>query len=361
MIRRFLPLFILLTLVTLIGLVAVEPGYAYSFNPSVCASYNPEQGSPTQECVAMMEAFPDPIVIETPIDFHTLNQYSYWRIGPHVVNLYDAPNGNVISQMPEGFNFVVAVDTSLDDWIQIQGGQWVQADDVEYQEASHFAGVVLMNGLDYPFAWVMDLLFTSEYPGGPQSVENGRLFQRYDRANIFAQAEDENGWLWYMVGPDQWIEQRVLAIAHRTEKPEDVGGRWVAVDLYEQTLVAYEDDVPVFATLISSGLPHWETNEGIFEIWARLPADPMSGATGAPDAYALQSVPWTMYFDNDISLHGTYWHDGFGYRHSHGCVNLSISDANYIFQWTAEAKSNEDDELVSYVYVYSSGEYRLPG
>ena len=61
----------------------------------------------------------------------------------------------------------------------------------------------------------------------------------------------------------------------------------MAVDLFEQTLIAYEDDKPVFATLVSSGLPDWSTNEGVFEIWARLDRDSMSGATGAPDAYAL--------------------------------------------------------------------------
>jgi len=64
-----------------------------------------------------------------------------------------------------------------------------------------------------------------------------------------------------------------------------------------------------------------------------------------------------MYFDNDISLHGTYWHDGFGYRHSHGCVNLSISDAHYLFNWTTDVEPDEDGDILTYVYVYSSGEY----
>jgi lipoprotein-anchoring transpeptidase ErfK/SrfK len=117
----------------------------------------------------------------------------------------------------------------------------------------------------------------------------------------------------------------------------------------------------VFATLVSTGLPNWDTNQGIFEIWARVANDGMSGATGAPEAYALQSVPWVMYFDDAISLHGTYWHDGFGYRHSHGCVNLSISDARYVFNWTGETPPNEDGEIVTQVYVYASGDYAGQG
>jgi hypothetical protein len=206
----------------------------------------------------------------------------------------------------------------------------------------------------------MDNMYTSDYPGGPQSVDNGRLVLRYDRVNIFGQVE-EDGWIWYMVGPNQWIEQRVIAIAKRTERPEGVSGRWLAVDLYEQTLVAYENDTAVFATLVSTGLPNWDTNEGVFEVWARTASDRMSGATGAPEAYSLQSVPWVMYFDDAISLHGTYWHDGFGYRHSHGCVNLSISDARYVFEWTEQAPPDEDGEIVTQVYVYASGDYSGQG
>ena len=161
-----------------------------------------------------------------------------------------------------------------------------------------------------------------------------------------------------MVGPDQWVKQVFMVVIKPIERPDGVTGRWVAVDLFEQSLVAYEDDQPVFATLISSGLPEFSTNEGVFEIWARLPRDGMSGATGAPDAYDLQSVPWVQYFDESISLHGTYWHDLFGYRRSHGCVNLSISDSRWVFEWMTQAEPNTDGDIVNYVYVHSSGEYR---
>ena len=87
----------------------------------------------------------------------------------------------------------------------------------------------------------------------------------------------------------------------------------------------------------------------------------MSGFTGAPNGYALQSVPWVMYFDDSISLHGTYWHNVFGYRASRGCVNLSISDANFLYHWFDDTAPNDDGEIINYVYVHSSGEYRAPG
>ncbi len=357
MINRLSRLLILIMFLTLFSAMST---YANDFDPTVCVDYVPGETELNEECQLMMETFPDPVVVEVGADYFTLGAYSYWRVGPHAVNLYSAPGGSIVGQMPEGFNFAVVTDASVTGWLQIQGGEWIQESDAEYFEASDFRGVLLLNGLEHPFAWILDTtgIFTSEYPGGPQSPENGRLTVRYDLVNIFAEAVDEDGWTWYMIGPDQWLEQRFMSVARRVERPEGVSGRWVAIDLYEQTLVGYEDDTPVFATLVATGLPDWETDEGIFNIWARLEQDGMSGATGAPDAYALQSVPWTMYFNGDISLHGTYWHNLFGYRHSHGCVNLSISDARHIFEWTGSAPSAEDGEIVTYVYVYSSGEYR---
>lgn len=335
-----------------------EAAPAFEFDPTVCAEYN-DGGELGEECLAMIEAYPRPPVEPIQQDRYSLSYYSFWRIGPGDTPMYDAPNGNHIGDFPAGFNFVHAIDISVDGWLQIDGGQWIQRDLATYAQASYFTGVEITNDLEYPFAWVLDLsrIAVSEYPGGPWAPSTGRFLQRYERVNIFAEAVDDEGWKWYMIGPNQWVEQRFVAKAQRVERPEGVSGRWVAVDLYEQTLVAYEDDTPVFATLISSGLEYHETPQGVFTVWARLPRDGMSGATGAPDAYAVQSVPWVMYFEGGFSLHGTYWHDLFGYRQSHGCVNLSISDAKWIYEWFNGAEPDEDGEIVNPVYVWSSGEY----
>lgn len=349
--RVLIPLLLLL-------LAASLPAAALVYDPTVCADHQPGD-TYSEECLEMMAAYPEPIVFEITPDYMTLGQYSFWRVGPGAVTRYDAPGGSPVSEIAAGFNYVRATDTSVEGWLQIEGGLWITRDIATYAEASQLKGVRLLNGLQHPFAWVLDTtgLYTSAYPGGPQDVENGRLLFRYDRINIFAEVYDEEGWRWYMVGPNQWIKQIFVSKAIRVERPEGVEGRWISVDLYEQNLVAYDGDVPVFATLISTGVPPTETNEGVFEVWARLDRDGMSSATGAPRAYALQSVPWVMYFDDSISLHGTYWHDLFGYRTSRGCVNLSISDARFVYDWTA-AGADENGDILTYVYVHSSGEYR---
>jgi hypothetical protein len=326
------------------------------FDPTVCYEFN--DGSPlSEECLAMIEAHPRPDVEAVEQDRYSLDTFSFWRVGPDPIPTFDGPGGGQNGEIAQGFNFVRAIDLSVDDWLQIQGGSWIRRSDATYSQPSFLTGVTFENGLEYPFAQVLDLsrIFVSAYPGGPRSQDNGRWIDRYEVVNIFATATDEEGWEWFMIGPNQWVEQRFLAVYEKIEKPEDVSGRWVAVDLYEQTLIAYEDEMPVFATLISSGLPTHETNQGLFNVWASMPSDGMSGAAGAPSAYALQSVPWVMYFDGGISLHGTYWHDLFGYRQSHGCVNLSISDAKWLFYFLHNGDLNTENNNA--VYVYSSGTY----
>ncbi len=51
--------------------------------------------------------------------------------------------------------------------------------------------------------------------------------------------------------------------------------------------------------------------------------------------YDLPGVPWVMYFtEAGLSLHGTFWHNDFGHPKSHGCVNLSVAAAKWLFRWT---------------------------
>jgi lipoprotein-anchoring transpeptidase ErfK/SrfK len=52
--------------------------------------------------------------------------------------------------------------------------------------------------------------------------------------------------------------------------------------------------------------------------------------------YFLRDVPYTMFFHKSYGLHGTYWHSNYGTPMSHGCVNLSIEDAAWLFEFTSE-------------------------
>ena len=212
--------------------------------------------------------------------------------------------------------------------------EYVHEDYTHLVRPSAFVGVHLASQPSLPFAWVLRSVRPSLLPG-EASDPNQPMLYRYHQVDIYA-IEQVGNRAWYLVGIGQWIRHDYLAIVDLSPRPESVGPgeQWIEVDLYEQTLAAYEGDRMVFATLVSSGLPRWETRRGLFRIWSKIYVAKMSGRYGKPDYYYLEDVPWTMYFDHDIGLHGAYWHDSFGYRHSHGCVNLPPIAAQWLYSWT---------------------------
>jgi lipoprotein-anchoring transpeptidase ErfK/SrfK len=111
-----------------------------------------------------------------------------------------------------------------------------------------------------------------------------------------------------------------------------LGEKWIDVNITSQTLVAYEGNVPVFDSLVSTGTASHPTVTGQFRIWLRLISQDMDGYRLGYD-YFLRNVPFVQYFYYDYSLHGTFWHRNFGNPMSHGCVNLPTPAAEWLFDW----------------------------
>ncbi|WP_223642503.1 L,D-transpeptidase family protein [Corallococcus sp. EGB] len=140
---------------------------------------------------------------------------------------------------------------------------------------------------------------------------------------------------WVRIAEDHWVARDDLHVAWPLASPSIVepGARWLDVDLEAQTLIAYEGDRPVYATLISSGKPGTDTPEGLFRIWVKFAEADMTGSMGKA-SYRVATVPWTMFFEGDFALHTAYWHDRFGEPVSHGCINLAPKDARALYGWT---------------------------
>lgn len=142
-------------------------------------------------------------------------------------------------------------------------------------------------------------------------------------------------------GPDgepRYLRRWFIGVAERIDPPGGVGDDepWVHIDLSEQTLVLYRGDTPFYATLISSGIEGHETRPGEFTVRRKFVSDTMAniGPDAGDDAYRIEDVPWTQYFDGSIALHGAFWHSRFGLRRSHGCVNLAPRDAHFVYEHT---------------------------
>jgi lipoprotein-anchoring transpeptidase ErfK/SrfK len=109
-----------------------------------------------------------------------------------------------------------------------------------------------------------------------------------------------------------------------------VAGRWIDINLSKQRLTAYQGNSPVFSTLISSGIAGRRTPTGRFAVRTKIPSQRMTGP-----GYNLPGVPYVMYFAGANAIHGTYWHNNFGHPMSHGCVNMRISEAKWIYNWAS--------------------------
>lgn len=110
----------------------------------------------------------------------------------------------------------------------------------------------------------------------------------------------------------------------------DEDERWIDVDLSLQRTYAYQGDQLVKSFLVSTGTWLHPTVTGTYRIYVKYRSADMSGP-----GYYLPDVPYVMYFYKGYGLHGTYWHRNFGTPMSHGCINLTISDASWLFDFAS--------------------------
>ena len=110
----------------------------------------------------------------------------------------------------------------------------------------------------------------------------------------------------------------------------------ILVDISDQTLFAYDGADLYLKAKVSTGINSMPTATGTFNIYRKTPTRYMQGPIPGvgEDYYDLPGVPWNMYFTADgAAIHGAYWHNSFGQRYSHGCVNLPPATAEKLYKW----------------------------
>jgi lipoprotein-anchoring transpeptidase ErfK/SrfK len=136
-------------------------------------------------------------------------------------------------------------------------------------------------------------------------------------------------------------------------RADAAGPKRIEVDLSEQRLWAYQGDAVVTSTLVTTGLEPNTTEQGRFRVRLKYREQDMAGFTdstgevvagddgtegtvvpGATGRYEVPDVPDVMYFNMEAeALHGAYWRDVFGAPGSHGCVNLPLEMAAFLYEW----------------------------
>jgi hypothetical protein len=224
--------------------------------------------------------------------------------------------------------------------------QIVPAKDMKLEAPSEFAGRVLA---DNPVtegrraAWVVG----RETPMRAQpkmKVEPTGQLEYHQVIEVLPEIKRGGGGAWVTIpdglgpGVDAYVE--TMKVRYWDPGPPLAGVAddelWLDVDVAQQMLAVMKGSEPVFLTLVSSGTgakPNTSTPRGIYRIRNKVALGAMRNRPedAEESPYHVEAVPWIMYFDGRFALHGAYWHNGFGHRKSHGCVNLAPSDARYVY------------------------------
>jgi hypothetical protein len=279
---------------------------------------------------------PDPELTKLP--------YHYFHLDKDIVPILSEPAGTASGQSySPGFvyvSYVDRVDTGHGIYYMLPSGGWIPGKGARVGEFSAFQGIQFNATPNNSFAWPLPFYTDSVpvhiAPGYNTPLTNKVLYPYVDIVQIY-DTQSADGVAWNLIGPDQWVEARILAeVTPNPTPPAGVTtGRWIDVDLAEQTLTVYDNNKLVFATVIASGLEPFWTRPGLFQIYQKKETETMRNSDPT-DFYYLDNVPWTMYFDKARALHGAYWRTRFGYPQSHGCVNLSVGDSHWLYNWAVE-------------------------
>ncbi|MBK7582419.1 MAG: L,D-transpeptidase [Myxococcales bacterium] len=216
---------------------------------------------------------------------------------------------------------------------------WIPMRDLGAVRPLPLRGIEITDGM-LNLAWVYeDHARVYSKPGGSRLSSETR--PQWERLKVLDTVTKERH-RWFRIAQDRWVNDHDVRAPTTAPVPGEAapGERWIDVDIANQVLTAYEGERPIFATIVSTGKGKGKsilaTPVGTHRVWVKLLSSDMDNLEDedASRYYAIQDVPWVMYFEKGYGLHGTFWHRSFGRVRSHGCVNLTPMDAQRLFNWT---------------------------
>lgn len=328
------------------GVYLIPPADCLPFGPSAALTNWARKGL-TLPLKPLPAYHPDPSYLELDQKYAKLNILP-GEEAKFYPNIESAVFGvGELSKLPPGETLYIiyeneSYDESGNTYLQNDRDEWIRASPTKY---SNFQGLLFKRPPSNQFGWIIDSTNPLREPSVFAPIVNEQLI-RDTVVQVYDQIEAE-GTTWSMISLGKWVDRnKVRVVTPRIEPPDGVeNGRWIEVNLYEQTLTVYEDSHLLFATLVSTGYEPYYTQPGLFQIREKLELETMEGAfaTGKVDYYRLENVPWTMYYDGPRALHGAYWRSKLGSELSHGCINLSVGDSHWLYDWA---------EVGDWVYVW---------
>ncbi len=301
----------------------------------------------------MLAPPPIPIEVQRTTDFDA-------RVGARVMayraKVYARPSlsAKVLRKERQGYLVTFVPNPEAPEgWGQRPEGGWMPLKGLKIHKPSTFHGV---DAPTLPMMFVHSRVRAAELQGGPGAEERRELLERarkrrgkpadpqavealaalalprYHHAEVAAVRGGK-----VVLTDGTAVPKWKVRVAWLRKRPREVpaDATWVHLDIEQQAMVVYRGDTPLRATLISTGKKgrHTETETGSFRALSKVRLSNMAGRL--PEPYLAEGVPFVMHFFQGQAFHAAWWHDGFGERRSHGCINLPPLDARWLFETTA--------------------------
>lgn len=145
---------------------------------------------------------------------------------------------------------------------------------------------------------------------------------------------DYRGRFSYRTVAPTWTNRTVAVGAEWLAYPAAPGEKWIDVNLGRHTITAFVGASVVMGPVaMVNGAPATPTVVGTFHVYNKKPLMTMRGFNTDGTRYEVPNVPWSSFFHAGYALHGAPWRSSFGYAASHGCVNLPVGVAKWVYDW----------------------------
>ena len=132
-----------------------------------------------------------------------------------------------------------------------------------------------------------------------------------------------------------WNDKVIADGAQNLIYPAAPGEKWVDVNLSSKTVTAYEGATVVRGPmLITDGATETPTVTGTYQVYLKYQMQTMRGQNADGTPYETKDVPWVTYWYSGYAFHGAPWLSAFGGSSSHGCVNMPVSEAEWMYNWS---------------------------
>ena len=280
-----------------------------------------------------------------------------WAPGLQELKIVNLPARSTVAWTEE-----VAAKNGLP-YLWLSDSTFLHKDSVVPYPRTEFKGVHLGGDVQLPLAFFRRIPRPKMKRDGDHFSETGESWPRLSWVKLTGKSE-KNGksTYWETAENGLWLEEHDTAVikskydstpwkspikSTSSGQVHDGEGRrtWVEVAAQHGWMIAYEDDEPVFATMISGGKLGAATPKadgqspattplGRYHVDAKYVTTNLKAELNDGTDFIHSEVPWSQHFYTKFLLHTAYWHDNWGEGRSGGCVNMSPIDAKWLFDWT---------------------------